>query len=562
MLAIKFVLVLVTVAKVFAEFSAKAWQSSKDYPEPSDFPEVALLKDRPNTAIAFTGGGSRAYTAAIGYLAGLHKLDLLKNVRYVGGISGGAWATSTFSFVQNVDDDDIFLGPVLNPEDFSLEKLKKMDDNCARRLTDTDLTALGLKAWARGEVNSVAGAWAYGVTTAYLTSVGVTPGKYFSWNEKSVSEILSKNSHLTAADFTTVKLNRPFPIIGTALVGPAEGAPYTHKNQNYTLLEITPLYIGQMRTLDVSYEYTRGIRHTRRVGGMVEPFAWSDKGAAPSRGLLPHQTTGLLSIPEPTKAMDIGTSAAASSYAPGSFVEAFHPKDLANALGMHFDYWSPSAAIPSAKDTLFTDGGAYENIVLISYLQRRVSRIILFFNDHTPLAPANKYNPSTDTYTGDQLSDSLTCFFGVLPEPMSKFENRSFEYERDQVFHRNDFPKVVSALQAAQAKGDGIFATLNLTTIDNNWWGIPAGITTEITFAYLGRIPAWEAKLPHLMKPLFVPWSNAEDLSNDIDHGSFRKFPHYATTGGEINAERANALADLTGWSVLHNADLFRRVLQ
>lgn len=562
MFLLKFLLTLTAIATAVADFSARAWQSANEYPNESDFPEIPLLRHRPNTAIGFTGGGSRAYTAAMGYLAGLHKLDLLKNIRYVGGISGGSWATYTFSFAQNVTDDDVLLGPILNPEDFSLEKLKEMDPNCARRLTDTDITLLGLKAWTRGEVHSIAGAWAYGVSKSYLEPVGVTPGKYMSWNDATVADITKRNPQLSASDFTTVKLDRPFPIIGTALVGPAEGAPYTTKNQNYTLLEITPLYIGQMRTLDVSYEYTHGVRHPRRVGGAVESFAWTNQGTGPSRGLLPRQTTGLLTVPEPTTVMDAGASAGASSYAPGSFVEAFHPKDLANAMGMHFDYWSPADPTPVAKDTLFTDGGAYENIVLISYLQRRVPRIVLFLNDHTPLAPSSKYNPAVDDYTGDQLSDSLTCFFGVLPKDMSKFENRSFEYERNKVFDHNDYVKVISGLQAAQQTGKGIFATFNLTTVENQWWGIPAGVSSEITFAYLGRLSAWEAKLPRSMKPLFVPSSDADDLSNDVGHGPFRTFPHYATTGGQINAERANALADLTAWSVVENADLFRRVLQ
>jgi predicted acylesterase/phospholipase RssA len=44
-----------------------------------------LVSQKPNTAIAFSGGGSRAYVAAIGYLAGLNKLDLIKNIRYIGG---------------------------------------------------------------------------------------------------------------------------------------------------------------------------------------------------------------------------------------------------------------------------------------------------------------------------------------------------------------------------------------------------------------------------------------------------------------------------------------------
>jgi hypothetical protein len=54
----------------------KAWQSSNAYPVPSDFPELKeeTVTKRPNTAIAFTGGGSRSFLASIGYLAGLTEL--------------------------------------------------------------------------------------------------------------------------------------------------------------------------------------------------------------------------------------------------------------------------------------------------------------------------------------------------------------------------------------------------------------------------------------------------------------------------------------------------------
>lgn len=179
----------------------------------------------------------------------------------------------------------------------------------------------------------------------------------------------------------------------------------------------------------------------------------------------------------------------------------------------------------------------------------------------TPLAPASKYNPYTDPFTGKELTDTLTAFFGVLPVNESNFENRSFEYEMNQVFAKSDYAPVVTALQAAQAEGKGIFATFNLVTIENAWWGIPAGITTQITFSYLGRLSQWESKLSPEMKKLLVPADNADDLSNDVSSGPFRKFPHYATLGGEINHERANALADLTGWSVLQNADMFRKLL-
>jgi hypothetical protein len=559
---LKFAVILAVAVNVAANFKAKAFQSSSDYPTPSDFPELELLKSKPNTAIAATGGGSRAYVAFLGYLAGLNELGLMGNVRYIGGISGGAWATTTYSYAQNTDDDKVLLGPVANPEDLTLDNLKVMDPNCARAFAAANLTLIGLQAWMDGTVHSLADAWVYGVSKTYLEPAGIMPNKYFSLNDKTVQEIIAKNPQLTVSDFTTVaNSNRPFPIIGTALVGPANGAPYTKATQNYSMLEITPLYIGQMRTQTVQFKYNHGLVHKRTVGGMIEPFAFTNAGDAPKIGLAHRHTSGMLSVPEPTKKMDLAASAAASSYAPGSFVEAFIPFNLANTFGMHLDYWSPSDLLPSSEDTLFADGGSYQNIPLINFLQRRVSNIVLFFVAHTPLAPASKYNPFTDPFTGKELDDTLTAFFGVLPVNESNFENRSFEFERNQVFAKSDYAPVVAALQAAQTEGKGIFTTFNLVTVENCWWGIPAGISTQITFSYLGRLPQWEAKLSPEMKKLLVPADNADDLSNDVSSGPFRNFPHYGTLGGEVNHERANALADLTGWSVLQNADMFRKLL-
>ena len=66
--------------------NVKSWQSLHDYPAFTDFPESSVKEVllKPNTAIGFSGGGSRAYICALGYLAGLNELDLIKNIRYIG----------------------------------------------------------------------------------------------------------------------------------------------------------------------------------------------------------------------------------------------------------------------------------------------------------------------------------------------------------------------------------------------------------------------------------------------------------------------------------------------
>ena len=79
----------------------------------------------------------------------------------------------------------------------------------------------------------------------------------------------------------------------------------------------------------------------------------------------------------------------------------------------------------------------------------------------------------------------------------------------------------------------------------------------------LGRLLKWESELSSDMAALLVPSDPAAavDPSQTVDSGDFKSFPHYATAGAGINYEKANALADLTGWTIRRNADLFRKVL-
>lgn len=89
------------------------------------------------------------------------------------------------------------------------------------------------------------------------------------------------------------------------------------------------------------------------------------------------------------------------------------------------------------------------------------------------------------------------------------------------------------------------------------------GITSQVTFVYLGRLSGWEAQLSTEMQGYLVPSDpdDAADLSVDVDSGPFAKFPNFYTTGGSISYEKANALADLTGWAVLQNSATFQAML-
>ena len=62
-------------------------------------------------------------------------------------------------------------------------------------------------------------------------------------------------------------------------MGPLLNAPYGDRNHNYTRIDITPLYVGQMKTSVVVYKYLFNLfKRTIRVGGAVEPFAFARSG--------------------------------------------------------------------------------------------------------------------------------------------------------------------------------------------------------------------------------------------------------------------------------------------
>ena len=406
----------------------------------------------------------------------------------------------------------------------------------------------------------------------------------FSWDAETVSNIKQRNPSLEDLPFMLpASSERPFPVIGTAIVGPDEGAGYDIEDRNMTMLEMTPLYVGmfmfyckcnffshkiillsgQMRSLRVGYKYHKSpFTHYKTVGGAVESFAFGLKGSSPLRGLSEDIIEADLKIPVPEKFLDLQYVGTASGYAEGAFFESLHPYNLSSGLGLHFDYWSPVNRHPQSLDTLMCDGGSYENIMLPSMLQRRVKKIILFFNSVTPLQPASDWNVAVDPPLKNQIDDGLSSLFGVLPEDYVKWEERSFDFSKDQFFDKNQWIPFVTDMQAAQQAGNGIIVTRNLTTVRNDWWGIPAGVTSEVTFVYLGRLKSWEAQLSEEMKGLLVPsGEDALDLSKTIDSGSFRHFPHYPTSGGLLNAEQANVLADLTAWTILQNRELFQTIL-
>eukprot|EP00056_Hartaetosiga_gracilis_P020564 m.20202 g.20202 ORF g.20202 m.20202 type:complete len:571 (+) comp8552_c0_seq2:82-1794(+) len=520
-----------------------------------NFPERELegVMARPNAAIAFTGGGVRSYLASLGYLAGFQKLGLLDKVRYVSGVSGGSWALMTYGYSSlSQGDDETLLGPVLNPEDITMDKLKAIDPQCLRGMPvnknfEAILAENLLDPFVKGE-----DVWFNGVNDVFGKPSGVPSNRVPVPDSSTLDEILARNPLLHENSFVLPRSNRPFIMFGGAYLGPHSLTPFKGKNRTYTALEMTPYYVGEPHVHNITYMSNKGKTLKQLVGGFVETFAFGAE--APTHGL--SNANGSLSSKQ-TKMDRLSPvhQATLASFAPGGVFT-----ELPDILSFHMDplynMWSPANPSPSNNIGVFADGGVVENIQLISLLQRKVENIILFFNNNQALN--SQFDPKKRPVKTTDMSDDLPTFFGINPDPDSEL----WDLNRNQVFSDKDFAPVAEGLIKAQLSGNGTLYTTKLTTVANTWYGVEAGFTAQVTFVYLSRTLGWEKLLPADIRKHITPSKDPNNPTNVISKGTFKNFPNISTyTQLHPAAELANLISDMCGWIIAHNAEAFKRAL-
>jgi hypothetical protein len=569
MMVLRFLVALCFAVTAYAQvyLKAKAWQAPDfaGYPDPEDFPEFTMLRGLPNTAVGFSGGGSRAYTCAVGQIAALYELGLIPSVKYLGGVSGGSWAVQSYSYIQNTDSDAELLGPVVEPEDITEDTLSMMDPKCMRSATNGGFPSTFMKwCWEHtcNPVSQFNDGWRGAVQKLYFDGRGIPENVRYSFNEETVADIKNRNPSLINEKFVTLADNRPFPIVTTTLIGPAAGSKYTNATFNFTRVEFTPLYTGDLCHWDVTYHYHDGKVHEFDYGGAVEPFAFGiGVSEAPAKGLEKGVEEDMLAVPIPDRIADVAYGAAMGSYAPGSMMVTIPFID--HETDWDANYWSPADPNPLARKYDWADGGVLENMPLLSFVQRGVERIVIFDNAEPPMYMSSQWDVEKEPLKPGMIDESFAAYFGWYPKFAKDafLYNRAFEQRAYQIFDQEDYFGVVKALQAAQANGESPIASFELTTVENKVWRIKAGHKVKIIFAYLGRAPQWEDKLPQEIRDQVVPDKDPENLVNTIDHGKYKHFPHFATSGAELDYKQANLLADFTGWVVKSHEDMFREVL-
>jgi hypothetical protein len=563
--------------------------------------ELGAISMKPNAGIAFSGGGSRSYAVSLSYIAALRELGLMDKLRYMTGISGGSWATTVYAYARSeyccargckqtceaaAQSRRPFnltrvLSPPLPPDAVTAASLARMPAGSFLEGATRDIYATVTEKVLEAQGDEI---WYETVASMYLEPVGIPSNKFFTWSNETASEILARNPKLAASPdaFVTVRgadaapapwpngqVVPPYPIIGTTLLGPKALAPYPTDNKSYTLLEITPLYVGESARHNITYyhwhPFSADSSLNRSVGGYIEPFAFG--GTAPADGLPVGATGGILEVPKPSLNFSVAVAAGDSSFAPGSvlaedFLKISSELDL---LGMTLPYWSPASEHPAkesidgaAQDNVYADGGIVNNLAMIGLIRRGCTTIFACFNTDKPMATNVTWDPTTQPPTSDLIDADIPSYFGIDIQQLGQ------DLHRDQVFPSADFPRVAVALQAAQAEGNGIVVTTRHRTVLNEWWGVRAGIEVNVTWIVLGRTLNWEAELPAEVRKDIQPWGDgAHDPSKLVKLGPYRNFPLYDTGSQQtLTTPQVNLLASMAQWTVQKNAELLESALE
>ena len=524
------------------------------------FPEQehGIVPREDATGICLSGGGTRALSAAMGQLRGLRSLSLIDRIDYISCVSGGSWAATAYTYYsQGAKDDDQFLGPVTPPDEITLEKLTELDDYCLGITATHDLEKRILKLLERSLFDCKLPAdqvWIDAITHIYLKRFGLGDrSMYFSLSEKTVAEIQSHNKiALGDAKFHVVRTkdgHRPFLVINSCLVGPSKKSPFDPLQ--LSVFQYTPLYVGTPMAQRVHYESIYDSSENVEVGGgFVEPFAFGCKAPAGP------PVEGRVELPLPAAPFSLGDATGTSSSAYSGVDDNF-----LGPLSPHEPYW-PVSTTGDQETTEFNfgDGGNLENYGLISLLQRKVKRIVVFINTSTKLDL--NYDAETPPMESD-LDSNLPPLFGHPVIDASE----TGDMTHNRVFEKKRFADLVDALQKQKCNKKTVLHRMTLKVQANSWWGVDGGWDVNILWVYNDRVLEWERQIK------CERVRRAIKRGNKPGHkGYFPYFPNYKTIGEndgkliphlvELTRKQVNLLADLSCWNVKANAETFTNLLK
>jgi len=491
-----------------------------------------------NCGICFSGGGTRAMSAAMGQMRGLYKLGVLKNARYISCVSGGSWASGVYTYYKSGPSNDTeLLGTSPTTSERSDWSLTDWTNNLASyNLAYPATSNFRDVILSYMDKHPIDMAWSYAVRDIFFKPFGLGDSNYFSSDSTTVDGILQANSTLqldwSCSDFDITQPNRPYLIINATLMWPIE--LFHHVNR--VLVQFTPLYTGNPYALQLKEDHIIGKTTDQNTGGgVLDTYAFGSSG--------PNAAAGdNLKMPEPATPFSVWHACGISSTAYGYDFAKYHV--LEDYLP-EMNYWAVTDSSESTDKSsmqYFSDGGNLENNGMMAMLQRKVEKIVVFVNSETPISKDENGNIIIDS--------DIPCYFGL----------QNSDFPNNTIFESCEYQKLLDGLWKANKTNNGLcMYSQKYTTVENTWFGTHS-YDVEILWVYNSPVQTWIDTLSSEMRKLVNQGIGGE--------GPLKDFPNYATLDEEwfqlieLSAPQVSTIADMFAWSIEQNACAFHGMLE
>lgn len=540
------------------------------FPEMTD-PALAELQRRDAFGIAFSGGGTRAASAALGELRALEVLGWLDRARYVTAVSGGAWAAVPFTFLPDRFTDGQFLGSYIPPAELDEKLLRHAPESSfARAIASTLLPGLYLSRilWRFDETYSRAiGKKILRDFDLYQGEDSTRgckgPARFLAAHERQRDRLIehavarrpagsgrwkclcpegSANDRLCPDEFLLPAAGRPFLIAGATFLEKKRRV----KPEHFHPVELTPLYAGIRRTFDVEHKGKR----LSFGGGFIETLAYDSISRTPLHG---GEIRACFKRSWPSRyryRFTLSDMMGSSGAAP---VAIFRGLGI-DTLGFPEFYHRPVSGereTARAHEFAHGDGEHIDNLGLLPLLARGVEKILVFSNTQMAFAVAND---------GElRMSSDIRCYF--TPDPSST-DDPCAEKKRGAlpIFAHQGLRKIQKTFVDQAARGEPL-VHCGVFEVEQPLYGIKT-YAPRICWFHLAGNRAWADSIEE---------GGTSRLIRKLKAGSgqFKNFPHFRTIGErwwklrliDMSTEQVNALAHLTAWQVLQQASIIGNAL-
>ncbi|HEY7291946.1 MAG TPA: hypothetical protein VH583_19050 [Vicinamibacterales bacterium] len=532
------------------------WQQSG----PPTFPETAIVANRGDLAIAFSGGGTRSASASVGQLRGLMRNGWLNPyVRYISAVSGGGWAAVPFTFSKIADPD--LLGRPIDPAQIDRQTVATTPNGAmvkaiaasslaagsvqeaagilsqqfnSKHVEDLVSHVLSFAHHARREPGRLSKTYARMLGGIFIDPL-VEPGgtsassRLFTWNADSVAETMAENPGAFPGDFVVAGSDRPYLVVSGTMIS-------ARRDYGYPLLmpvEYTPLYSGVRQQFGGrfggSYVWSWAY-DTLEVGDATDTFVqvrhdadrtFSLADVAASTGAAPQLFMMLgEGVPDQVK----GIIQQSAGYFP---------------FFTHFSVRGGQTPLLT-QELAHGDGGFGDNLGVLPLLARQVHNVLAFVNTNTQYFEAN--------------DDLQALFFAVGPP------GGSGDKTHNQVFDRSHYTELMKGLEAQRAAGKPlVYCGRNWTVNGNAHFNVRKYDGLNICFFYNAPAPAWQAALPDAVRALVTGRDTTKDGKNFDGFPWFSTFEQNKPHVIQLTTAQVNLLSSLTEW-IVSNDDTVRTV--